>query len=97
MKISKSDILNPKSENAAVELALAETYIIHETKVYLESYGVLLDSSNLTGSGRIRRSDTVILVKSIPYGSSAGIIREMFGAHGELSRVLVPQQGPSLL
>ena len=94
MKISKSDILNPESENAAVKLALAETHIINETKAYLESHGVLLDSfSTLAGSGRVRRSDTVILVKNIPYGTSAETIREMFGAHGELSRVLIPPAG----
>jgi len=94
MKISKSDILNPESENAAVKLALAETHIINETKAYLESHGVLLDSfSTLAGSGRIRRSDTVILVKNIPYGTSAETIREMFEAHGELNRVLIPPAG----
>lgn len=94
MKILKSDILNPESENAAVKLALAETHIINETKTYLESQGVLLDSfSTLAGSGHIRRSDTVILVKNIPYGTSAETIREMFEAHGELSRVLIPPAG----
>ena len=94
MKISKSDILNPESGNAAVKLALAETHIINETKTYLESQGVLLDSfSTLTGPGRIRRSDTVILVKNIPYGTSAETIREMFEAHGELNRVLIPPAG----
>ena len=94
MKISKSDILNPDSENAAVKLALAETHVINETKSYLESHGVLLDSfSTLTGSGRVRRSDTVILVKNIPYGTTAETIREMFEVHGELSRVLIPPAG----
>ena len=94
MEISKSDILNPESENAAVKLALAETHVINETKAYLESHGVLLDSfSTFTGSGRLRRSDTVILVKNIPYGTSAETIREMFEMHGGLSRVLIPPAG----
>ena len=94
MKISKSDILNPESENAAVKLALAETHVINETKSYLESQGVLLDSfASLAGSSNVRRSDTVILVKNIPYGTSADTIREMFEAHGELSRVLIPPAG----
>jgi len=94
MKILKSDILNPESENAAVKLALAETHIINETKTYLESQGVLLDSFyTLTGSSHVRRSDTIILVKNIPYGTSAETIREMFEAHGELSRVLIPPAG----
>ena len=36
MKLSKADILNPESDNAAVKLALAETHVIQETKKYLE-------------------------------------------------------------
>ena len=92
--IFKSDILNPESENAAVKLALAEARIIDETKAYLESHGILLNSfSTLAGSDPVRRSDTVILVKNIPYGTSAESIREMFEMHGELSRVLIPPAG----
>ncbi|TFK32942.1 RNA-binding domain-containing protein [Crucibulum laeve] len=89
MNISKSDILNPESgDNAAVKLALAETHIIQETKSYLESQGVLL--SSFTSKAR---SDTTILVKNIPYGTTVEQIREMFEPHGELSRVLVPPAG----
>ncbi|KAJ7228150.1 hypothetical protein GGX14DRAFT_538560 [Mycena pura] len=89
MQISKSEILNPEgSDNAAVKLALAETHIIQETKTYLESQGVLLDSFSSRA-----RSDTIILVKNIPYGTNAEQIRELFEAHGELTRVLVPPAG----
>ena len=89
MKISKSEILNPESgDNAAVKLALAETHIIQETKVYLESQGVLLSSFSSRA-----RSDTTILVKNIPYGTTIDQIRELFEPHGELSRVLVPPAG----
>ncbi|KAF7294210.1 hypothetical protein HMN09_01149400 [Mycena chlorophos] len=90
MQISKSEILNPDggSENAAVKLALAETHIINETKTYLESEGVLLDSF----ASRVR-SDTIILVKNIPYGTTAAQIQELFEEHGELTRVLVPPAG----
>jgi multiple RNA-binding domain-containing protein 1 len=106
MNIPKSEILNPESTDgasAAVKLALAETHIISETKTYLESEGINLACfSDLaptsgTGSGangaRLRRSDTVILVKNIPYGTTAQQIRELFESHGELSRVLVPPAG----
>ncbi|KAF8654742.1 hypothetical protein AX16_003397 [Volvariella volvacea WC 439] len=89
MNIPKSDILNPESgSSAAVKLALAETHIIQETKAYLESEGVLLSSFASKA-----RSDTTILVKNIPYGTTADQIREMFAVHGELSRVLVPPAG----
>ncbi|KAJ7068837.1 hypothetical protein C8F01DRAFT_1119476 [Mycena amicta] len=89
MRISKSEILNPEgSDNAAVKLALAETHIINETKAYLESEGVLLDSF-----GSRARSDTIILVKNIPYGTTASQLQELFQEHGELARVLVPPAG----
>lgn len=89
MNISKSEILNPESgDNAAVKLALAETHIIQETKTYLESQGVLLSSFSSRA-----RSDTTILVKNIPYGTTIDQIRELFEPHGELSRVLVPPAG----
>jgi multiple RNA-binding domain-containing protein 1 len=88
LSISKADILNPESDNAAVKLALAETHIIQETKTYLESQGVILSSFSSRS-----RSDTTILVKNIPYGTTAEQIREMFEPHGKLSRVLVPPAG----
>jgi multiple RNA-binding domain-containing protein 1 len=90
MNISKADILNPDSDNAAVKLALAETHVIQETKTYLESHGVILSSFS---NNRIVRSDTTILVKNIPYGTTPAQIRELFEAHGELKRVLVPPAG----
>ncbi|KAF8549405.1 hypothetical protein OG21DRAFT_1470054 [Imleria badia] len=88
LSIPKADILNPESSNAAVKLALAETHVIQETKSYLESQGVIISSFSSRG-----RSDTIILVKNIPYGTSADQIRELFEVHGKLSRVVVPPAG----
>jgi multiple RNA-binding domain-containing protein 1 len=89
MNIDKAAILNPESgENAAVKLALAETHIIQETKSYLEAQGVLISSFSTRG-----RSDTIILVKNIPYGTTTDQIREMFEPHGDLSKVIVPPAG----
>ena len=88
LSIPKAEILNPESSNAAVKLALAETHVIQETKSYLESQGVILSSFASRG-----RSDTIILVKNIPYGTSADQIRELFEVHGKLSRVVVPPAG----
>ncbi|KAI0344215.1 RNA-binding domain-containing protein [Trametopsis cervina] len=90
MNLSKSDILNPDTENAAVKLALAETHVIQETKAFLETNGVVLTS--LSGP-RVARSDSILLVKNIPYGTSADQIRELFEPHGQLQRVLVPPAG----
>ncbi|KAJ8457621.1 hypothetical protein ONZ45_g18241 [Pleurotus djamor] len=88
MNIPKSEILNSESDNAAVKLALAETHIINETKTYLESQGVVLSSFGNKG-----RSDTTILVKNIPFGTTLEQITEMFQQYGTLSRVLVPPAG----
>ncbi|TFY56626.1 hypothetical protein EVG20_g8855 [Dentipellis fragilis] len=88
MNVSKADILDPESSNAAVKLALAETHVIQETKTYLESQGVILSSFTTKG-----RSNTTILVKNIPYGTTAEQIRELFEGYGTLSRVLVPPAG----
>ena len=88
MDISKSDILDPESSDAAVKIALAETHVIQETKTYLESHGVILSAFSKRG-----RSETIILVKNIPYGTTAEQLREMFGVHGELQRILVTPAG----
>ncbi|KAF9006970.1 hypothetical protein BDQ17DRAFT_1351180 [Cyathus striatus] len=92
MSVSKSDILNPDSEaegsNPAVRLALAETHVINETKAYLETHGVNLSSFSVKA-----RSDTTILVKNIPYGTTEAQIRELFEPHGALTRVIVPPTG----
>lgn len=92
MNVAKADILNPESDNAAVKLALAETHVIQETKSFLETHGV--DLASLSSSDRPpSRSDNIILVKNIPYGTSADDLRAMFEPHGTLRRVLVPPAG----
>ncbi|TFK26928.1 RNA-binding domain-containing protein [Coprinopsis marcescibilis] len=92
MHVPKSAILNPEpsegSTNPAVKLALAETHIITETKAFFESHGVVLSSLSTK-----TRSDTIILVKNIPYGTTEAQIRELFKPHGDLDRVLVPPAG----
>ncbi|KAI0370963.1 hypothetical protein BV20DRAFT_1071162 [Pilatotrama ljubarskyi] len=93
MNVSKADILNPESDNAAVKLALAETHVIQETKTFLEQHGVDLSALDTSPSKRPPRSDRILLVKNIPYGTSAADVRALFEPHGELRRVLVPPAG----
>lgn len=69
----------------AVRLALAETQIVNETKEFFEKHGIVLDTF-----GKKERSETIILVKNIPFGTTAEDMRELFGKYGELGRVLVP-------
>ncbi|CAE7130141.1 unnamed protein product [Rhizoctonia solani] len=88
LKISKADILNPEASNASVRLALAETKVIEETKSFFEQQGVSLESFK----SRVK-SDTIILVKNIPYGTLADTLRDMFSPFGDLSRILLPPSG----
>ncbi|KAM3580733.1 Multiple RNA-binding domain-containing protein 1 [Umbelopsis sp. WA50703] len=83
--VSKADVLNPEADNQAVRLALAETQIVQETKEFFSKHGIVLDSF-----AKKERSDTVILVKNIPYGTSEEELRDLFGKHGDLGRVLLP-------
>ncbi|KAJ2727037.1 Multiple RNA-binding domain-containing protein 1 [Coemansia sp. Benny D115] len=86
LNISKSDLLSADSSgNPAVRLALAETHIINDTKRYFEEQGVNLNEFK----GR-DRSDTVILVKNIPFSVDEDELRALFGKYGNLGRVLVP-------
>lgn len=78
-------MLNADADNMAVRLALAETQIVNETKEFFEKHGIVLDNF-----GKKERSETIILVKNIPYGTSEEDMRELFGKFGELGRVLVP-------
>ena len=93
MNVSKADILNPESDNAAVKLALAETHIIQETRTFLEQHGVDFAALENSGTRGAARSDRIILVKNIPYGTSAADVRALFEPHGELRRALVPPAG----
>lgn len=86
--ITKSELLDPTSSDAAVKQALAETSTIQDTKAYFLTNGVDLDSFKSS-----QRSDTVILVKNFPYGTSTEELRSEFQEHGQVLRVLMPPTG----
>ena len=86
--ISKSDVLDPTSADAAIKQAHAETHIIQETKAYFQEYGVDLDSFKSSARG-----DTTILAKNIPYDCSRSELERLFGEHGEITKLLLPPSG----
>jgi multiple RNA-binding domain-containing protein 1 len=80
--------------NPAVKLALAETHIIEETRKFLATQGVHLGAFSSQSSGeRQRRSPTTLLIKNIPFGTSDTVLRDMFAAHGEIVRLVIPPSG----
>ncbi|KAK5671909.1 Multiple RNA-binding domain-containing protein 1 [Batrachochytrium dendrobatidis] len=86
LNVRKSDILDKTVDNMAVRLALAETNIINETKAYIEKEGVSIDALKSTQT----RSNTVILVKNIPYTTEEEDLIETFGKFGTLGRIILP-------
>lgn len=86
--LSKSEVLDPMSSDAAVKQAHAETHIIQETKSFFKSHGVDLDAFK-----RSQRGDTAILVKNIPYDCSRDELKRLFEEHGEIKRFLMPPSG----
>lgn len=86
--VSKSELLDPTSADAAVKQAIAETSVIQETKAFFTANGVDLDAFKSN-----KRGDTSILVKNFPYGTTMGELRKMFEEFGPVLRVLMPPTG----
>ena len=86
--VSKAELLDPTSSDAAVKQAHAETHIIQETKAYLTSKGVNIDAFQNPS-----RDDRSLLVKNIPYGVTTDELRQLFEPHGHISQLLMPPTG----
>ncbi|CAL5346588.1 unnamed protein product [Camellia sinensis] len=91
--VSKSDLLDREADDLAVRIALGETQVIAETKKALVNSGVNIASLEEFASGRTdgaKRSNHVILVKNLPYGSSESEMAKMFGKFGSLDKIILP-------
>lgn len=86
--LSKSEVLDPTSSDAAVKQAHAETHVIQETKAYFKKQGV-----DIAAFKRKQRGDSAILVKNIPYDISKDELKRMFEEHGDVKRFLMPPSG----
>lgn len=86
--VSKADLLDPTSSDAAVKQAHAETHVIQETKAYFRAHGVNLDAFKQRERGHL-----AILVKNFSYGTTGEDLRKLFEPFGQLTRVLMPPSG----
>jgi multiple RNA-binding domain-containing protein 1 len=86
--VSKTDILDPTSSDAAVKQAHAETNVIQETKAYLSSNGIDLEAFKIR-----ERDDKIVLLKNFPFGTKAEELRTLLTEYGPLSRFLMPPAG----
>ncbi|OAL47314.1 RNA-binding domain-containing protein [Pyrenochaeta sp. DS3sAY3a] len=88
MGISKAELLDPTSSDAAVKQAHAETHIIQETKSYFAQQGVDLEAFQRSAKG-----DLALLVKNVPHGVTPDELRKLFEEHGTVTRFLMPPTG----
>ena len=88
LKVSKSDLLDPTSSDAAIKQAHAETHVIQETKSYFASQGVDLEAFR-----KQERGDSAILVKNFPFGTKSEDLRVLFEKYAPVARVLMPPSG----
>lgn len=86
--VSKADLLDPTSSDAAVKQAHAETHVIQETKAYFASNGVNIDAFK-----RRERGNTAILVKNFSFGVKSEELRSLFEPYGQIIRLLMPPSG----
>ncbi|MBA0569752.1 hypothetical protein Golob_003463, partial [Gossypium lobatum] len=91
--VSKSELLDREADDLAVRIALGETQVISETKKALTNAGVNISSLEEIAAGKMdgkKRSNHVLLVKNLPYGSSEGELAKMFGKFGSLDKIILP-------
>ena len=87
--MSKSDFLDPQAGDVAVRVAQAETQVIAQTKKALTNAGVNVESLENFAAGKagnMKRSNHVLPVKNLPYGSSDSELAYMFGRLGSLEK-----------
>lgn len=86
--VDKSDILDKETDSSiAVRMALGETHIVAENKLFLQKNGVKLDAFD---SRVFERSKTLILVKNTPFETQEDDLRTIFAKHGAVGRVIIP-------
>ncbi|KAG7031177.1 MRD1, partial [Cucurbita argyrosperma subsp. argyrosperma] len=91
--VSKGELLDGEADDLAVRVALGETQVVAETKNALTNAGVNVASLEEFASGKAdghKRSNHILLVKNLPYGSSEGELANMFGKFGSLDKIILP-------
>jgi multiple RNA-binding domain-containing protein 1 len=94
--LRKGDVLGVKdglsSGDAAVRLALGETQIIEENRVYFKKHGVDMEAlvSPVGEADKHKRSNTSVLVKNLPYDTKVEELMKLFHIGEEPVRILLP-------
>ncbi|KAL6499990.1 hypothetical protein OROGR_027900 [Orobanche gracilis] len=91
--VSKSDLLDREADDLAVRIALGETQVITDTKKALTNAGVNVESLEELANHKVdglKRSNHVLLVKNLPYGSTESELMKLFGEFGSLDKIILP-------
>ncbi|KAL2317837.1 hypothetical protein Fmac_031713 [Flemingia macrophylla] len=91
--VSKSDLLDREADDLAVRIALGETQVISETKKAFKNAGVNVDALEELANDKldsVKRSNHVLLVKNLPYGSTENELAMLFGKFGSLDKIILP-------
>jgi multiple RNA-binding domain-containing protein 1 len=86
--VSKADLLDPSSSDAAVKQAHAETHVIQQTREYFTQNGIDFQAFETR-----ERDDKVLLIKNFPFGTKSDELRKLLEEHGELRQLLMPPAG----
>lgn len=91
-QVDKASFLtdSSKKDPLPVRMALGDTVIVEETRNFLISQGVELDSFS---NAQAPRSKNVILAKNLPARTDKRELMEVFSKHGLVSRVIIPRNG----
>ncbi|KAH6757462.1 nucleotide/nucleic acid binding protein [Perilla frutescens var. hirtella] len=89
--VSKSVLLDREAKDVPVRITLGESGVIAETKKAFSRAGVDVAALELaSGEKNCLKRSRVILVKNLPYCSSASELADMFGKFGNLDKVILP-------
>jgi multiple RNA-binding domain-containing protein 1 len=90
--VTKADLIDVSSSDAAVKQAHAETHVIQETKAFFESSAV-----NLYAFRQHQKDETTLLIKNFPFGTTAEELKALFGPYGEIVKLLLPPSGTTAI
>lgn len=88
MNIEKSQFFKAeKNESLAARMALGETQLVNETRMFLEQNGVFL---NCFQHENIKRSKTTFLIKHLPSNTTDSELQAFLTTYGKIKRLILP-------
>lgn len=88
MNIDKAEFFkSAKNESIAARMALGETQLVNETRMFLEQNGVFLNCFNFEN---LKRSKTIFLIKHLPTNTNESELKEFLSTFGKIKRLILP-------